>query len=362
MFLEIMESLDLLKELSDVAGVSGNEANVRKIIRTSIQEHVGEICVDNLGNLIAVKKPASGPGRAGEPLRVMVAAHMDEVGFIVVHIEKDGTLKFRTVGGIDSRIMLSKAVRIGDGHVPGIIGAKPIHLMKSSEAKKVLAIEDLVIDIGATSKSDAEKHVALGDYVSFDAQFCRIGELVKNKAFDDRAGCAILAALLTEEYPFEFHAAFTVQEELGLRGARVAAYDIDPDVAFVLEATIADDVPKDKDVSSVTEIGKGPAITLMDRRLFADRRLVNLLVETAQMHNIPYQFKQPGLGGTDAGAIHLTRDGIPSAVVSVPCRYIHSPASLLSPGDFQHTIELMTHTLRRLPATWTHNIEEMQST
>ncbi|MBS1252857.1 MAG: putative aminopeptidase YsdC [Anaerolineales bacterium] len=359
-----MEPLKLLEKLSNARGVAGNETAVRRIIRQAIQDHVDEVRVDNLGNLLAVKRPAPEQSGAGEPRRVMVAAHMDEVGFMVLHVQSDGTLKFRTIGGIDSRIVLSKTVRIGDDDIPGIIGVKPVHLMERREARKVLDIKDLVIDIGAASSSDAQKHVSPGDYVTFDAQFSQTGNLVKNKAFDDRAGCAVLATLLAtlhaDDYPFELHAAFTVQEELGLRGARVAAFDINPDVAFVLEATIADDLPKDKDVSSTTEIGKGPAITLMDRRLFADRRLVNLLVTTAEEHDIPYQFKQPGLGGTDAGAIHLAQEGIPSAVVSVPCRYLHSPASLLSPEDFTHTIELMTHALQRLPDAWTHT-EETQS-
>ncbi|MFQ5592981.1 MAG: M42 family metallopeptidase [Anaerolineae bacterium] len=348
--------MELLKALSDAPGISGNEAAVRKIIREAIQEHVDELRVDNLGNLIARKQPANQPA----DLRVMVAAHMDEVGFMVVKIDSDGLLKFRTIGGIDRRIVLSKAVRIGDDGVPGIIGVKPIHLMDHAETRKVLDIESLAIDIGATSADDAKKSVKLGDYVHFDTRFSQAGDLVKGKAFDDRVGCAMLAALLKEDYPFEFIAAFTVQEELRLRGARVVAYDVDPDVAFVLEGTIADDLPKDKDTSPTTEVGKGPAITFMDRSVIPDKRLVRLLVETAETHGIPYQLRRALGGGTDAGQIHLAREGIPSAVVSVPCRYIHSPAALLSPEDFKHTIELMTHALNRLPAVWA-NVKEKQS-
>lgn len=348
--------MQLLTALSDAPGVSGNEAAVRKIIRQAIQDHVDEIRVDNLGNLIARKQPAR--GSAG--LRVMVAAHMDEIGFMVVKIDSDGLLKFRAIGGIDSRIVLSKAVRIGDDGVPGIIGVKPIHLTDDAETSKVLDIENLAIDIGAASEEDARKSVKPGDYVHFGTRFGRVGDLVKGKAFDDRVGCAVLAALLREEYPLELIAAFTVQEELGLRGARVVAYDIDPDVAFVLEGTIADDLPKDRDTSPTTELGKGPAITFMDRSVIPDKRLVRLLVETAEAHSIPYQFRRALGGGTDAGQIHLAREGIPSAVVSVPCRYIHSPAALLSPEDFKHTIELMTHALNRLPDVWT-DVKEKQS-
>ncbi len=343
-----MDSLELLQALSDAPGVSGNEAAVRKIIREAIQDHVDEIRVDSLGNLIARKRPAS--GSAG--LRVMVAAHMDEVGFMVVGIGSDGLLKFRSVGGIDARIVLSKTVRVGEDGVPGVIGIKPIHLTDYAEINSVPKIEDLVIDIGARGQEDAKKSVKAGDWAYFDTHFSHIGDLVKGKAFDDRAGCAVLAEILKEDYPFELYAAFTVQEELGLRGARVAAYDINPDVAFVLEGTIADDLPKDKDTSPTTEVGKGPAITFMDRSVIPDRRLIRLLVETAEANGIPYQFRRALGGGTDAGRIHLAREGIPSAVVSVPCRYIHSPAALLSPEDFTHTIQLMTHALKRLPDVW----------
>lgn len=336
--------MELLKALSEAPGVSGNERAVRKIVREAIADHVDEMRVDHLGNLIAMKR-----SRSGSVLKVMLAAHMDEVGLMIVRIGSDGLLKFRTVGGIDPRILLAKAVYVGDNKVPGIIGVKPVHLQKREERERVLQVEDLTIDIGATNENQAKEAVKPGDYVTFATAFGEVGNLWKGKAFDDRAGCAVLIELLKEEYPFELYGVFTVQEELGLRGARVAAYDINPDVAFALEGTIADDLPKDKDTSPTTEIGKGPAITLMDRSFIADRRLVKLLVETAEAHDIPYQFKQPGIGGTDAGSIHLAREGVPSATVAVPCRYIHSPAALMSPQDFQHTVTLMTQALQRLP-------------
>lgn len=339
--------MELLKALSEASGVSGNEGAVRKIVREAIATHVDEMWVDHMGNLIAVKRP-----RNGFPLKVMLAAHMDEVGLMIVHIGNDGLLKFRAVGGIDPRILLSKVVRVGDAGVPGVIGVKPIHLLKQEERERVLRMEDLAIDIGATNENQAKEAVKLGDYAVFATAFGQVGSLWKGKAFDDRAGCAVLIELLKATYPFELYGVFTVQEEIGLRGARVAAYDINPDVAFALEGTIADDLPKDKDTSPTTEVGKGPAITLMDRSFIADQRLVKLLVETAKAHDIPYQFKQPGIGGTDAGSIHLTREGVPSATVAVPCRYIHSPAALMSPQDFQHTATLMREALQRLPEVW----------
>lgn len=342
--------LDYLESLSNAPGVSGNEGAVRQIIREAVQEHVDEVRVDHLGNLIAVKKPQDEPKT---PLRVMVAAHMDEVGFMVVDIDNNGYLKFRNVGGVDPRILPAKEVLVGDKGVLGVIGTKPIHLQKRGEADQVMGIEHLRIDIGANTQSQAKESVKPGDYAVFATAFSRVGKLVKGKAFDDRAGCAALIEILKGDYPFELYGVFTVQEEVGLRGARVAAYALEPHAAFVLEGTISDDLPKDKDTSPTAEVGKGPVITLMDRTFFADRRLVELLVETAQANDIPYQFKQPGVGGTDAGAIHLAREGIPSATVAAPCRYIHAPAALLDPLDWENMVKLMTETLhtaaQRLP-------------
>ncbi len=331
----------LLKELTEASGVSGNEGEVRRMIERAIADRVEGCRVDALGNLIAFKRGAGGG------LKVMVAAHMDEVGLMITRIEKAGYLRFRKVGGIDDRVLLSKAVNIGEGKVPGVIGVKPIHLLKGEERRQVVKVEGMTIDIGVSSKEEAERLVKPGDYVAFATSYEELGESseellsAKGKAFDDRAGCVILVELLREQYPFDFYAAFTVQEEVGLRGAKVAAYAVEPDFAFALEGTVADDLPKEKDVSPTTELGKGPAITIMDRSFIADKRLVKLLVETAEREGIPYQIKAPGVGGTDAGAIHLSREGVPSATVAVPCRYLHSPVSLIRLADLRHTIELM---------------------
>ncbi|MGD8397415.1 MAG: M42 family metallopeptidase [Anaerolineae bacterium] len=342
----------LLEELSNAFGPSGCEDEVRRILARTLRDQVEELQTDALGNLIAFKR-----GTGPEPrLKVMIDAHTDEVGLMITRIDKSGLLGFRAVGGIDPRLLLAKAVVVGDQRLPGVIAAAPIHLTKPGERKQVVKIEQMAIDIGAGSEDDAKKLVQVGDYAAFATRFEILDEAglrtVKGKAFDDRAGCAVAARLADEAYAVDLYLSFSAQEEVGLRGARVAAYRIAPDVAFALEGTVCDDAPKKEDVSPTTELGKGPAITVMDHSFVADRRLNRLLVDTAEANEIPYQFKQPGVGGTDAGAIHLTRAGVPSAAVAVPSRYIHAPASILSLNDFDNLVTLMKATLHALPERW----------
>ena len=345
-----------LKKLSEAAGVSGHEDEVRHIVIDIIADQVDEYCVDSMGNVIALKK-----GDGSSKLRVMVAAHMDEVGFMISHIEDNGLLRFFKVGGLDDRILPAKVVWIGDKKVPGLIGFKPVHLTERNERNKPIKHQHLTIDIGASSKAEAEKLVQRGDYATFATEFVELdpdGESwrsVRGKAFDDRAGCAVLIELLNVQYPFDLYAVFTVQEEVGLRGARVAAFAVEPDLAFALEGTGANEIPTKKDISPSTRLGHGPAITVMDRSFIADKRLVRLLIDTAEELGIPYQIKQPGIGGTDAGAIHRTKEGVPSVTVAVPCRYIHSLAAILSLDDFDHTVQLVRESLLRLGDGWLHS-------
>jgi endoglucanase len=294
----------------------------------------------------------------------MVAAHMDEVGLMISHVGEDGLLRFTKVGGIDDRVLPAKVVRIrprivssgsddggrnGDDRIPGVITIKPVHLTTRAERGQVMSYDKLAIDVGASSKKEAEGMVDRGAYATFDVAYEDLGDVVKGKAFDDRAGCAVLIELIERgPYPFDFYPVFTTMEEVGLRGARVAGYSVMPDAAFVLEGTICDDSPKKEDLSPTTELGKGPAISVMDRSVVADRRLLQLVVETAEHEGIPYQFKQPGKGGTDAGAIHLAKTGVPTLPVCVPSRYIHSPVSVLSKSDLDQTVNLMVASLMRL--------------
>lgn len=343
----------LLEKLSNAFGPSGCEDEVRRLLARALRDKVDDLQTDALGNLIALKK-----GTGPEPrMKVMVDAHTDEVGLMITRIEKNGLLGFRAVGGIDVRLLMAKGVVVGENRLPGVIAAPPIHLTKPEQREKVIEIDQMVIDIGASSADKAKELVKIGDYAAFDTRFEVLNEdglrTVKGKAFDDRVGCAVAVALADGEYAVDLYLSFSAQEETGLRGARVAAYRIEPDLAFVLEGTICDDMPKREDVSPTTELGKGPAITIMDRSFVADQRLVRLLIDQAEANGIPYQFKQPGTGGTDAGAIHLSKAGVPSGAVSVPSRYIHSPVSMVSLNDLDNTVALMRATLAALPGAWT---------
>ena len=339
--------MPFLKELSEARGVSGHEDEVRSFIYGKIRALADECRVDALGNLIALRK-ARATSAQPAPKKVMLAAHMDEIGLMITDIAKNGTLKFLPIGGIDPRLLLAKKVLVGGKKVPGVIGVTPIHKLEQKEMDQVLKHEQMAIDIGAASESEAGKLTHVGDYATFDTAYEELGDIAKGKAFDDRAGCAVLMELLKEDFPFDLYAVFTVQEEVGLRGARVAAYAVEPDCAIALEGTIADDLPKKKDVSPTSQLGKGPVVSVMDHSFIAHPGMLRHLVAVAESKSIPYQFKQPGIGGTDAGAIHLTKEGVPSLAVAVPCRYIHSPVALLNLKDFDHTVALVRETLRAL--------------
>ena len=327
----------LLKKLTEAHGVSGNEKEVRQIIIDEIKGYVDEIKIDKIGNVIAYKK-----GSIESP-KVMIAAHMDEVGLIATKIDEAGLIKFTTVGGIDQRVLVSKPVKIGPNKISGVIGAKPIHLQKRSEWTRALERNQLYIDIGAKSKDEAEKLVKIGDYIAFDSEYIEFGNnLVKAKALDDRVGCSILIDLLKTERNLSIYGVFTVMEEVGLVGAGPAAYDINPDIGIILEGTTCSDVPDIESHLLATELGKGPAISLMDRTTYFNVKLRTLLVDVAKENNIPHQFRRTTFGGNDSGKIHLTKEGSITATISVPCRYIHSPVSVMHKSDYENASKLLT--------------------
>ncbi len=331
-----------LKELSELDGVSGDEGRVRKFIEEKIKDKVDSLKVDVLGNLIAFKKGT----RSNR--KFVLAAHMDEVGLMVIGADSSGFLRFEPVGGIDRRVLVAKQVLVGPDRVPGVIGSKPIHLQKRNERNTPLQWQELYIDIGAKDKAEAEKLAPLGTAVIFATSFKQLSDdIVMGKAFDDRVGCSVLLELLKEDYDCSLVCAFTVQEEVGLRGAGPAAYSADPDLALVIEGTTASDVPGVPEHGHATSVGKGPALTIMDRTSIPARPLVEKLRQVALEENIPIQYRRATTGGTDAGKIHLTKGGIPVAGVSVPCRYIHSPASVASLGDIEKTVRLVKGFLRR---------------
>ncbi len=325
----------VLKGLSEAAGVAGDEKDVRNLILDRICD-LARTEIDALGNLIAFK----GKG-TGKP-RVMLAAHMDEVGLILSRVERNGLLRFKKVGGIDDRILPSQPVRVGPGKVPGVIGAGPVHLQKPEAQRAVFKTEDLYVDIGARTREEAEQVIKLGDYISFVTAYQEFGDgLARGKAFDDRVGCTALMEILEKDYDFPVYAVFTVQEEVGLRGAGTAAFRINPDLALVVEATTCADTPETEEHGEATRLGQGPAVSLMDATSIADRRIVRHLVELADKNGIPIQYRRATAGGNDSGRIHLTRTGVPTASLSVPCRYLHSPVCVISLRDLEYTIQLL---------------------
>ena len=335
-----------LRHLSEIAGVSGDERRVRQFVEAAIRDHVDELRVDSLGNLLAVKSARVSRGRRA--MRVMVDAHMDEVGFIVVGHSSDGGLKFRAVGGVDARILPGKVLSVSPDQIPGVIGVHPVHLSDGDSAVK--SIDSLVIDIGASNREQAEGAAPAGTYASFSTRYRALGRSrVSGKAFDDRAGCSVLIELLRgPRLPVDILAAFTVQEEVGLRGAHVAAYTLNPDAAFAIDATPANDLPMHEDRSPNTRLGEGPAIYVLTRGDVSDPRLVLHVMGVGEKKHIPHQIRQPGAGGTDAAAISRTRSGVPTISISTPCRYIHSPVSVLSLADLKNSAALLRESIASL--------------
>lgn len=337
-----MASLKLLETLCTARGISGFEENVRTLIQKEIEPYADRVEVTPLGNLIAFKK-----GKQRPKTRLMLNAHMDEVGMIVTHIGEDGLLRFATVGGIDRRVLCGKPVTVGE-NVAGVIGAKPIHLLTGEEKEKSVPVKDLYIDIGAADREEAEVVVRPGDPVTFDSLFDTSRGMIKSRALDDRAGCVILIDLLKSDLPYDMMFAFVVQEETGLNGSKTAAFAIEPDAAIVVESTTAADVagvPEDK---QVCHVGKGPVLSFMDRRTIYDREYYRMAFDAAEETGVNCQAKQAVAGGNDAGAIHVSREGVRTVAVSLPCRYLHSAVSLISQQDFHDAETLIARLAEKI--------------
>jgi endoglucanase len=333
--------LKLLERLCNVIAVSGDEGEVRKIVLEEVKPYADDVKVDTVGNVLVTRN-----GRGRKRARVMLDAHMDEVGFLIVDEDGEGLYRFETVGGIDVRVLVGKQVLVGRDHMPGVIGAKPIHLMSADEYTRKVPLDSLRIDLGLSGKA------TVGDCAGFATRFRRVGPSILAKSIDDRIGVATLIELVKQAPSnIDLCAAFSVQEEIGLRGAKVAAQYFNPDLAIAIDSTPANDLPLhdgSENVSYNTKLGLGPAIYVADGSTLHDPRLVRFLRETAEAEGIPYQIRQPGGGGTDSGAIQRSLAGIPTVSVSVPHRYTHSPVSIARIEDWKHTLNLLRAALERI--------------
>ncbi|MBP6176921.1 MAG: M20/M25/M40 family metallo-hydrolase [Anaerolineales bacterium] len=333
--------IKLLEKLCNAMSVSGDEGEVRRMVLEEVKPYADEVKVDALGSVLVRKK-----GAGKKPLRVMLDAHMDEVGFMIVSDDEDGFYQFECVGGIDERHLVGKQVIVGKDHTVGVIGAKPIHLTTASEREHAVSVDSMRIDLGPDGRAK------VGDRATFATKFKRVGPSIMSKSIDDRIGVAILIELLKHAPKnIELCLSFSVQEEIGLRGAKVAAHYFAPDLAIAVDSTPARDLPDyegRENYTYNTQLGLGPAIYMANSSTMDDPRLVRFLAETAEKNNIQYQFRQPGGGGTDAGAIQQSRAGVPVVSVSVPHRYTHSPISISRVDDWKNTLNLLHIALQKM--------------
>ncbi|MHC1573715.1 MAG: M42 family metallopeptidase [Candidatus Syntropharchaeales archaeon] len=344
-----MENIDgirnLLEKLSNARGISGFERDIQKIVKAEVEPFVDEVIIDGIGNLIA--------SRDGNGPKVMLAAHMDEIGLMTKFIDENGYIRFVKVGGWFDQILLGQRIVIhgSKGPVYGVIGSKPPHLMDPEERKKPVKAEDMFIDIGCTSKEEVESlGITEGLPVTPDRSLRKLSnDRVTSKAFDNRAGLAmVIEALKRIKQDVTVTVVGTVQEEVGLKGARTSAYRVKPDLAIATDVCISGDHPGCEKTYSTVKMGKGPAITVLDaggRGIITPEPVLRWLKETAEKHEIPYQVDVSDGGTTDATAISLTRDGVPSSVISVPARYIHSPVEVVSLGDIDRGAELIARSV-----------------
>lgn len=331
----------MLRQLCLLNGTSGDESDVRDFIISKIEDKC-EYKIDALGSIIAFKKGIKTPDK-----KVMICAHMDEVGFIITDITDDGYLKFAPVGGIDARIVADRKVTVND--ITGVIGLKPVHLLSNDEKDKSVSFKNLFIDIGAKNKEDAQNYVSLGDFAYFSSDYYEFGNgFVKAKALDDRIGCMLMIELINSELEYDTYFCFNVQEEVGLRGSKCTSFDVQPDVSVILESTTAADLCGVEGGDRVCVLGKGPVVSFMDGRTVYDKELYTLARNVAKEKNIPAQTKTAIAGGNDAGAIQTSGKGSRVIAISLPSRYIHSSSSVVKLDDIECTRKLIRELLPNL--------------
>lgn len=321
-------NMDLLKRLCLANGVSSGEQAVRDIILDEIKDCADEVNVDKSGNIIAFKK-----GKERAKNKLLLSAHMDEVGFIVTGVNSDGTLSVDEVGGIDRRIISGKRVILCKSGINGVFGIKPIHLSKGDSRNEIPKLSQMYIDIGAADKEDAEKNVTVGELAAFEGFYEENEQSIITKALDDRAGCLVLTEMIKEELPYDMYFSFVVQEEVGLRGAKTAAYSVNPDCAIVVETTTAADIPNVDSERQVCKLGEGAVVSFMDRRTVYDRVMYKAALKCAENVGVKVQPKQAVAGGNDAGVISTTNGGVRTAAISLPCRYLHAPHTVIYKSD-----------------------------
>src|SRR5690625_1571924 len=344
-------TLTMLKELTDANSIAGNEREARDVMEKYVKPYADEVFTDHLGSLIAKKV-----GEENGP-KIMVAGHLDEVGFMITRIDKNGFLYFQTIGGWWNQVMLAQRVTImtKEGNITGVIGSKPPHILTAEQRKKPVEIKDMFIDIGAANKEEAEKFgVRPGDSVIPYFEFTQMNneKMLLAKAWDNRIGCAIaievLKQLENEQHPNIVYGVGTIQEEVGLRGAKTSAHLINPDIAFGVDVGIAGDTPGISDQEADSKLGEGPQIILYDASMISHKGVRNLVVETAEEKNIPFQYSSMAGGGTDSGAIHISQDGVPALSITIATRYIHSHAAMLHRDDFDNAVKLIVEVIKKL--------------
>lgn len=341
-----MSLMKYLEELCALRGISGDETSIASYLKKEIGSRCESIFTDALGNLIVVKK-----GKAAPKNKLMICAHMDEVGFIVSYILEDGSLRFANVGGVDPAVTVARQVYVGPNKIPGVIGEKAIHHLSDEEKKAPPKTQNLSIDIGAANREEAEKVVSVGDCVTFAGGLQHFGadqSMLLGRAIDDRGGCAVMLQLIQEELPYDCTFVFTTQEEVGCRGAKTAAFAVEPDIAIILESTTAADIPGSADEKKVCLAGHGAVVSFMDGGTIYDRELYALAFAAAKEKNIPVQTKTMVAGGNDSGAIHVTGKGTRTLAISSPCRYLHSASSVVTASDVQATLDLSREMIARL--------------